>query len=110
MSATLLVELFCEELPPKSLKRLGDAFAGGLLEGLVKREMTSAESRATGYATPRRLAVAITEVKPASEPRSLEVKLVPASVGLDVSGRATTALTKKLEAAGLGGLDLARLK
>jgi len=28
--ASLLVELFTEELPPKALKRLGDAFAEGV--------------------------------------------------------------------------------
>ena len=30
----LLVELFVEELPPKALKKLGEAFARGLFEGL----------------------------------------------------------------------------
>jgi glycyl-tRNA synthetase beta subunit len=34
MSANLLVELFTEELPPKSLRLLGEAFAGGIVEGL----------------------------------------------------------------------------
>ena len=36
-AATLLVELFCEELPPRALKRLGDAFAEQLKHGLAKR-------------------------------------------------------------------------
>ena len=30
----LLVELFVEELPPKALKKLGEAFGAGLLAGL----------------------------------------------------------------------------
>ena len=30
----LLVELFVEELPPKALKRLGEAFAAALTDGL----------------------------------------------------------------------------
>ncbi len=110
MSETLLVELFCEELPPKALRRLGEAFAQGIHDGLAKRSMLSTGSRAQAFATPRRLAVAITSVRAASEPRAVEVKLVPAAVGLDASGKATPALAKKLEAAGLAGTDVATLE
>ena len=109
MSATLLVELLCEELPPKALKRLGDAFAGGLHKGLAKRGLVSASSRAHAFATPRRLAASITEVNPATEARDVEVKLMPVAVALDASGNPTTALAKKLEAAGLSGIDPAKL-
>lgn len=109
-TAPLLVELFCEELPPKALKRLGDAFADGLFKSLGKREVLSAESAARAFATPRRLAAAITEVKSASEPRAVEVKLMPVAVALDASGKPTPALRKKLEAAGLADVDPARLK
>jgi glycyl-tRNA synthetase beta chain len=110
MSATLLVEIFTEELPPKSLRKLRDGFANNIVKGLGKRDMVSPESVATAFATPRRLAVTITNVMRESEPRSVEVKLVPASVGLDASGAPTTALAKKLEAAGLSGMDLGKLK
>jgi glycyl-tRNA synthetase beta chain len=106
----LLVELFCEELPPKALKRLGDAFAEGISKSLQKREMLAPDSTARAFATPRRLAVAISGVKAASEPRAVEVKLMPVAVGLDPSGNPTPALVKKLEAAGLAGLDPAALK
>ncbi len=109
MSATLLVELLCEELPPKALKRLGDAFAEGLQKGLAKRDLTSASSHARSFATPRRLAVSITEVKPDTETRDVEVKLMPVTVALDASGNPTPALAKKLEAAGLSGIDPAKL-
>jgi glycyl-tRNA synthetase beta chain len=110
MSETLLVELFCEELPPKALKRLGDAFAEGVQRGLQKREMLDASSSAEPFATPRRLAVSITGVKAASEPRAVEVKLMPAAVALDASGKPTAALLKKLEASGLAGVDPASLR
>jgi glycyl-tRNA synthetase beta chain len=109
-SATLLVELFCEELPPKALERLGEAFADGLHRGLAKREMLAPDSAARAFATPRRLAASITGVKPASEPRAVEVKLMPVAVALDAAGRPTAALAKKLEAAGLAGVDPATLK
>jgi glycyl-tRNA synthetase beta chain len=110
MAATLLVELFCEELPPKALKRLGEAFAEGLHRGLAKREMLGAESAVTPFATPRRLAASITNVKRESAPRAVEVKLMPVAVALDASGNATPALLKKLEAAGLAGTDLSKLQ
>ena len=107
---TLLVELQCEELPPKALQRMGDAFAQGIHKGLEKREMLSPDSAVRAFATPRRLAAEVTNVKAESQPRAVEVKLVPAAVGLDASGKPTPALTKKLEAAGLAGLDPAKLK
>jgi len=107
--APLLVELLCEELPPKALKRLGDAFAQGLLKGLQKREMLEGAATVRAFATPRRLGAEISAVKAASESRAIEVKLMPVSVALDASGNATPALAKKLEAAGLAGTDVATL-
>ena len=109
-AATLLVELFCEELPPKALKRLGDAFADGVFKSLGKRGMLSPDSAARAFATPRRLAVSISGVKSASEPRPVEVKLMPVAVALDAAGKPTPALLKKLEAAGLDNVDPAQLK
>ncbi|MCL4687168.1 MAG: glycine--tRNA ligase subunit beta [Burkholderiales bacterium] len=109
-AATLLVELFTEELPPKALGRLGEAFAAGLEAGLAKRGFLSDGSARTGYATPRRLAVSITGVRAATEPKAIEVKLMPVAVGLGPDGNPTPALQKKLAAAGLEGIDPARLK
>jgi glycyl-tRNA synthetase beta chain len=105
--APLLVELLCEELPPKALKRLGDAFAQGLLKGLQKREMAGGDAKVRAFATPRRLGAEISAVKAASESRAIEVKLMPVAVALDASGNATPALLKKMEAAGLAGADVA---
>ena len=110
MSATLLVELLCEELPPKALERLGRAFADSLAAGLKKRGLVDAHPQHHAYATPRRLAVSIAGVRAASESKATELKLMPVSVGLDASGNPTPALAKKLEAAGLAGLDPAKLK
>jgi glycyl-tRNA synthetase beta chain len=110
MSATLLVELLCEELPPKALKRLGDAFAEGLRKGLAKRDLVSATATTRAFATPRRLAASIADVKEATAAREIEVKLMPVSVGLDASGNPTPALAKKLGAAGLAGIDPAKLE
>jgi len=59
----LLVELFVEELPPKALQKLGDAFAGVLFEQLKSQGLTLATSDYTAYASPRRLAVLISSVQ-----------------------------------------------
>ena len=108
--ATLLIELLCEELPPKALERLGHSFAEAVRQGLGKRGMLEDGAQARMFATPRRLGVSISGVRSASEPRATEVKLMPASVGVDASGSMTPALAKKLEAAGLAGLDPSKLK
>ena len=110
MSAPLVVELLCEELPPKALARLGTAFATGLRDGLAKRGLVEEPSEALVFATPRRLAMGLRRVRAAAEPRAIEVKLMPVSVALDASGNPTPALQKKLQAAGLAGADVSRFK
>ena len=96
----LLVELFVEELPPKALKKLGDALASQLAEQLRELGLASAESVVTAYATPRRLAAHITQVWRKAADKAVQQKLMPVSVGLDASGQATPALLKKLQALG----------
>ena len=96
----LLVELFVEELPPKALQKLGDAFASVLAEQLQAQGLTSAASVVTAYATPRRLAAHVTVVAERAADRTLQQKLMPVAVGLDASGNASPALLKKLAALG----------
>ena len=70
----LLVELLTEELPPKSLNVLGQAFADEILNGLVRYQLKLHDF--TGrriFATPRRLATLIPEVVAAGQDRSNEV-------------------------------------
>ncbi len=105
MSANLLVELFTEELPPKALKRLGDAFAGGIVEGLKSNGLLDATSKAKAFATPRRLAVYIYSVLPRGVDRPLEQKLMPVAVSRKEDGGWSDALRKKL--AGMGREQLA---
>ncbi|QIL81883.1 glycine--tRNA ligase subunit beta [Diaphorobacter sp. HDW4A] len=96
----LLVELFVEELPPKVLQKLGDAFAGVMYEQLKAQGLTSSDSRLTAYASPRRLAAHITEVLPQAADKAVSQKLMPVTVGLTADGKATPALLKKLNALG----------
>ncbi len=96
----LLVELFVEELPPKALKKLGEAFAGGLAEGLKAQGLATGASVTTPFASPRRLAAHVTAVRAQAADRAVSQKLMPVSVGLTAAGEATPALLKKL--AGVG--------
>jgi glycyl-tRNA synthetase beta chain len=96
----LLVELFVEELPPKALKKLGEAFASVLAEQLKAQGLLEADSTSTAYASPRRLAAHVSSVLAQAADKALQQKLMPVSVGLDASGNATPALLKKLQALG----------
>ena len=103
-SATLVVELVTEELPPKALKALGAAFADTLAAELAARNVLDESAAATPYATPRRLAVAITHVRAVAPDREVVDKLMPRSVAEDPSGKATTALLRRLEKVGRGAM------
>ena len=109
-SRPLLVELFVEELPPKTLRRLGAAFAEGLVAGLRAQGLCDAGAAAAPFATPRRLAVRIDAVAARAPDKAVSHKLMPASVGLDAAGQATPALRKKLAALGAGASAVAGLQ
>ena len=106
----LLVELFVEELPPKALKKLGDAFAGVLFEQLKAQGLTTAESSLTSFASPRRLAAHVTYVLHQAADKAVSQKLMPVAVGLGADGSATPALLKKLAALGADASCVAGLK
>ncbi|WP_312780106.1 glycine--tRNA ligase subunit beta [Acidovorax temperans] len=96
----LLVELFVEELPPKALQKLGDAFATVLGDQLKSQGLASAASVVTPFASPRRLAAHVTAVADKAADKAVQQKLMPVTVGLDKDGNATPALLKKLQALG----------
>ncbi len=102
MSSTksLLVELFVEELPPKSLKKLGDEFAKALSASLKTQGLASDHSAVTAYATPRRLAMHLSGVAAQGTDKAVTHKLMPVTVALDANGGPTPALLKKLAAVG----------
>ena len=110
MNQTLLVELLTEELPPKALAKLGEAFAAGIVNGLKSRDFLESDSVPTSYASPRRLAVSITNVRPTSPDKILREKILPVSVALDAAGNATAPLAKKLAALGFPDLQISQLE
>ncbi|WPC66477.1 glycine--tRNA ligase subunit beta [Rhodoferax ferrireducens] len=108
----LLVELFVEELPPKALKKLGEAFAQQIyaslsdqwlisMPGTMAQDPDQADPPAMDvFASPRRLGVLIRSVLLKAPDTQKLVKLMPVTVGLDAAGQATPALLKKLQALG----------
>jgi len=109
-SDTLLIEVFTEELPPKSLRRLGDAFSDGIYSALKTAGLLSENSVATSYATPRRLAVQITKVFKQATDYPVREKLLPTSIAFDAEGKPTAPLQKKLAALGYADIDLSSLE
>ena len=106
---SLFVELQTEELPPKALKKLSEAFAAGVHKSLVAQSMLTETSTVKAYGAPRRMGVLITEVLEKSPDKAFEQRLVPVRVGLDAEGKPTAALTKKMAALGIT-TDVSELK
>jgi len=109
-SATLLIEVFTEELPPKSLRRLGDAFSEGIFTALKVAGLATVSSQATGFATPRRLAVQVSNVLNQAPDYPVREKLLPTSIAFDAQGQASAPLLKKLSSLGYGNIDLSTLE
>ncbi|MBB2929630.1 glycine--tRNA ligase subunit beta [Paraburkholderia silvatlantica] len=108
--ATLLVELLTEELPPKALARLGDAFAEGIAQRLAARDLIEGDLSFERYATPRRLAVTIRNVRSVAPEKQVREKVLPVSVALDASGQPTAPLAKKLAALGFPDFPVSDLE
>ena len=106
----LLVELFTEELPPKALKKLGEAFAGALTESLVAQGLAEAHATVVNFASPRRLGAHVSNVRARAADKPVSTKLMPVSVGLDAAGQPTPALVKRLAALGLDASAAASLR
>ncbi len=83
-TADFLVEVGTEELPPKALKTLMDAFAANLGALLDENRLEHGEVRASG--TPRRLAVVVNALARSQPDREVELKGPPVSVAFDRDG------------------------
>ncbi len=84
-----LVELGTEELPPKALKSLGEAFLAGIEKGLKGAGLAYASARV--FAAPRRLAVLIEQLATQQPDRSHSVDGPPLQAAFDANGNPTQA-------------------
>ena len=108
MTDNLLVEIGVEELPPKALKTLSDAFTGGIAERLQAAQLDHHEI--TGYATPRRLAVIVNGLV-ATQPDRQSVRRGPSlDAAFDAEGNPTRAAQGFARSCGVEVPQLQRLE
>lgn len=84
-----LVELGTEELPPKALNTLADAFLAGIEKGLLAAGLTYSAKQV--YGAPRRLAVLITDLATQQPDRSVNLDGPPRQAAFDADGNPTQA-------------------
>jgi glycyl-tRNA synthetase beta chain len=102
MRDTLLVELLTEELPPKALYTLGEAFKRGVVAGLAEAKFIDNDIAASldVLATPRRLAVLVADVIDVQAEQTVERKGPYVAQGLLADGQAGPALQGFLRSCG----------
>ncbi len=88
-SADFLVEIGTEELPPKALRSLMDAFGEKLLSGVDGARLT--HGALGSFASPRRLAVLIRGLAEQQEDRAISQKGPPTKIAFDADGKPTPA-------------------
>jgi glycyl-tRNA synthetase beta chain len=96
-TATLLVELCTEELPPKALGRLSEAFGSSVANYLRNDGLLTSASVVSLYATPRRLAVSIGNVLSEGPEHEVIRRLMPKTQAEDASRKPTPALLGRLK-------------
>ncbi|AJP48293.1 glycyl-tRNA synthetase subunit beta [Rugosibacter aromaticivorans] len=101
MKATLLIELLTEELPPKSLAKLGLAFFDQMQKALAEAGYIQAENVGRWYATPRRLALQFPDCLETQPDHTIEKKGPAVAVGLAADGTPTKALEGFMRSAGV---------
>ena len=106
---TLLIEFITEELPPISLKELGEKFGQLITEGLQEQNLIKHDGMRV-FSTPRRLGVKILNVAEKSENQKKLIKLMPAKIGFNEQSEATQALLKKLQSLNETDEAISRIK
>ncbi len=104
MSADFLVELGTEELPPKNLKNLMNAFVESIQADLTALELSFDSVKA--YAAPRRLAVLVENLASETPSKELVVWGPPAAIAFDKEGHPTKAALAFAEKNGIAASEL----
>ncbi len=103
----LLIEIGTEEMPPKALQGLSEAFSSGLCSGLEQAQLSY--KIAIPFATPRRLAVLIKDVATMQADRQIE-RRGPAIAAAFKNGEPTKAALGFARSCGVNLADLERLE
>ncbi|MGB5577478.1 MAG: glycine--tRNA ligase subunit beta, partial [Woeseiaceae bacterium] len=103
-----LVEIGTEELPPKALRSLMEAFGTGLVAAIDEASLEHGSVQV--YASPRRLAVLVDDLARRQEDRKVEHKGPPTKIAFDKDGRPTAAAKAFAKKCGVNVADLATNK
>ncbi len=103
-----LVEVGTEELPPKALRSLMEAFGDGLAAAIDDAPLDRGALHA--YASPRRLAVRVDDLARQQQDRKVEHKGPPIKIAFDKDGKPTAAAEAFAKKCGVGVSDLRRKK
>lgn len=107
-TADFLVEIGTEELPPKALKTLSEAFANGIQKGLEEAELSF--DQVTPYASPRRLAVRVQGLQVIQADKTIERKGPAKKAAFDTDGQPTKALIGFARGCGAEVSDLSEIE
>lgn len=110
MSQTMdfLVEIGTEELPPKALKKLSEAFVSGIQVGLEAAELSFGAVNL--YASPRRLAVRIQQLQSKQADKTVERKGPAKKAAFDAEGNPTKAVQGFARGCGVDVSDLSEVE
>lgn len=110
MSVTkdLLIEIGTEELPPKALKTLSDAFTAGVVAGLKDASLEASE--VISYAAPRRLAILLKDIPVKQADQSVERKGPAKAAAFDADGNPTKAVEGFARSCGVSAFDLEEIE
>ncbi len=104
---SLLVEIGTEELPPKALKRLSDAFTKGVVEGIHNAGLHYGEVKS--YASPRRLAILIQHLDVQQPDKDVERRGPAVAAAFDDDGKPTKAVQGFARSCGIEVEDLEQM-
>jgi len=99
----LLIEIGTEELPPTALKKLSEAFGRGIAEGLKAADLQ--HGALTNYASPRRLAVLVTDLVERQADKKIERRGPALKAAFDEEGCPSKAATGFAKSCGLASVD-----
>jgi glycyl-tRNA synthetase beta chain len=104
----LLIEIGTEELPPKALLKLSNAFTGGITDGLMKAELSF--NAIESFASPRRLAVVVKGLDSAQADKEVERRGPAVAAAYDADGKPTKATEGFARSCGVTADQLETLK
>ena len=107
-TADFLIEIGTEELPPKALATLAAAFATHILDGIKESGLSHTDSKT--YATPRRLAVLVSDLQKTQPDHDVERRGPPVKIAFADDGTPTKAADAFAKTCGVPVDELTRIE